>query len=48
MSPMEMVDFFDSFSSQYIQVHFDTGNIMDYQFPEHWIPILANASRMFT
>ena len=41
MSPMEMVDFVDSFSSQYVQVHFDTGNIMEYQFPEHWIPILG-------
>ncbi len=41
LSPMEMVDFVDSFSSQYVQVHFDTGNIMEYQFPEHWIPILG-------
>lgn len=42
LSPMEMVDFVDSFSSQYVQVHFDTGNIMEYQFPEHWIPILGS------
>ncbi len=41
LSPMEMVEFVDSFSSQYVQVHFDTGNIMEYQFPEHWIPILG-------
>jgi hexulose-6-phosphate isomerase len=41
LSPMEMVDFVDSFSSPYVQVHFDTGNIMEYQFPEHWIPILG-------
>ncbi len=41
MSPMEMVEFVDSFSSPYVQVHFDTGNIMEYQFPEHWIPILG-------
>ena len=41
LSPMEMVDFVDSFSSEYVQVHFDTGNIMEYQFPEHWIPILG-------
>jgi hexulose-6-phosphate isomerase len=25
-----------------VKVHFDTGNIMEYQFPEHWIPILGN------
>jgi hexulose-6-phosphate isomerase len=42
MSPFEMVDFVDSFSSEFVKVHFDTGNIMEYQFPEHWIPILGN------
>ena len=41
MSPMEMVDFVDYFNSPYVKVHFDTGNIMEYQFPEHWIPILG-------
>lgn len=41
MSPFEMNDFVDSFGSQHVRVHFDTGNIMEYQFPEHWIPILG-------
>lgn len=41
MSPMEMVGFVDSFDSPYVRVHFDTGNIMLFQFPEHWIPILG-------
>ncbi|MCR9296895.1 MAG: sugar phosphate isomerase/epimerase [bacterium] len=41
MSPFEMVDFVDSLGSPHVQVHFDTGNIMEYQFPEHWIPILG-------
>lgn len=41
LSPGEMIDFVDSFSSQYVKVHFDTGNIMEYQFPEHWISILG-------
>ncbi len=45
MSPFEMVDFVDSFSSEFVQVHFDTGNIMEYQFPEHWIPILGKRIR---
>ena len=40
-SPQEMVDFVDSFKSDRVQVHFDTGNLMQYQFPEHWIPILG-------
>jgi hexulose-6-phosphate isomerase len=40
-SPQEVVQFVDSFGSPYVQVHFDTGNIMQYQFPEHWVPILG-------
>jgi hexulose-6-phosphate isomerase len=40
-SPQEMVDFVDGFDSPNVHVHFDTGNIMQYQFPEHWIPILG-------
>lgn len=41
LSPAEMVEFVDSFGSEHVHVHFDTGNIMQYQFPEHWIPILG-------
>jgi L-ribulose-5-phosphate 3-epimerase len=40
-SPEEMKDFVDSFGSPNLKVHFDTGNILEYQFPEHWIPILG-------
>ncbi len=41
MTPMEMAAFVDSFQSERVRVHFDTGNIMEYQFPEHWIRILG-------
>ncbi len=41
-SPQEMASFVDGFGSDTVKVHFDTGNIMQYQFPEHWIPILGN------
>jgi len=41
MTPMEMAAFVDSFSSEHVRVHFDTGNIMLFQFPEHWISILG-------
>jgi L-ribulose-5-phosphate 3-epimerase len=41
MSPPEMVAFVDSFASPFVRVHFDTGNIMPFQFPEHWIPLLG-------
>ena len=41
MTPAEMNAFVDSFQSERIKIHFDTGNIMQYHFPEHWIPILG-------
>ena len=44
-SPQEMAAFVDSFESEAVKVHFDTGNIMQYQFPEHWIPILGKRIR---
>ncbi|HWY85455.1 MAG TPA: sugar phosphate isomerase/epimerase family protein, partial [Gemmataceae bacterium] len=42
MTPAEMNAFVDSFQSKYVRVHFDTGNIMLYQFPEHWIAQIGN------
>jgi hexulose-6-phosphate isomerase len=41
MTPAEMNAFVDGFKSKHVRVHFDTGNIMLFQFPEHWIPILG-------
>jgi hexulose-6-phosphate isomerase len=41
MTPAEMNDFVDSFKNDRVRVHFDTGNIMQYQFPEHWIAQLG-------
>ncbi len=40
-TPAEMNAFVDSFNSKHVQVHFDTGNVMLFQFPEHWIPDLG-------
>jgi hexulose-6-phosphate isomerase len=40
-TPGEMNAFVDSFGSKHVQVHFDTGNVMLFQFPEHWAPILG-------
>jgi L-ribulose-5-phosphate 3-epimerase len=42
MTPGEIIDFVDSFGSEHVRVHFDTGNIMLFQFPEHWITILGS------
>jgi hexulose-6-phosphate isomerase len=41
MTPAEMIAFVDGFASPRLHVHFDTGNIMLFQFPEHWIRILG-------
>jgi hexulose-6-phosphate isomerase len=41
MTPGEMIAFVDSFNSDRLRVHFDTGNIMMFQFPEHWIAQLG-------
>lgn len=45
MTPMEMNEFVDSFGSEAVQVHFDTGNISMFQFAEHWVPILGKRIR---
>jgi hexulose-6-phosphate isomerase len=44
-SPQEINAFVDSFQSERVCVHFDTGNIMEYQFPEHWVRILGRRIR---
>jgi len=44
-SPQEIIEFVDSFQSPWVQVHFDTGNVMQYHFPEHWIPMLGKRIR---
>ena len=41
MTPMEMNEFVDSFQSEHVRIHFDTGNISIFQQPEHWIPIMG-------
>ena len=45
MTPMEMAAFIDGFGSEWVQAHFDTGNIALYEYPEHWIPLLGKRIR---
>ncbi len=45
LTPMEMNAFVDSFSSEHVQVHFDTGNIAMFQQPEDWIALLGERIR---
>jgi hexulose-6-phosphate isomerase len=35
----------DSFGSEHVRVHFDTGNISMFQFPEHWASVLGNRTQ---
>jgi hexulose-6-phosphate isomerase len=44
-TPEELSAFVDSFGSKHIGVHFDTGNVMLFQFPEHWIPLVGRRIR---
>ncbi|HXG48697.1 MAG TPA: sugar phosphate isomerase/epimerase family protein, partial [Methylomirabilota bacterium] len=45
MTPMEMNAFVDSFGSERVRVHFDTGNIAMFQHAEHWVPILGQRTK---
>lgn len=45
MTPFEMNAFVDHFDSEHVRVHFDTGNIMIFQYPEHWIPVMGDRIR---
>jgi hexulose-6-phosphate isomerase len=40
-----MREFVDSFHSDRVRIHFDTGNISMFQHPEHWIPLLGSRIR---
>ncbi len=45
MTPMEMNAFVDTFQSEHVKIHFDTGNISMFQHPEHWIPIMGQRTQ---
>ena len=45
MTPGEMNAFVDTFQSEHVRVHFDTGNISMFQFAEHWVPILGKRTQ---
>lgn len=45
MTPMEMNSFVDSFGSDRVRVHFDSGNIAMFQFAEHWVPVLGKRTK---
>jgi L-ribulose-5-phosphate 3-epimerase len=45
MTPGEMNTFVDSFGSERVRIHFDTGNISMFQHAEHWVPILGKRTK---
>jgi L-ribulose-5-phosphate 3-epimerase len=45
VSPRDMRDFVDQFSSQAVAVHFDVGNVMQYGYPQDWILALGSRIR---
>jgi len=45
-SPLEMRRLLDEVGSEYVGFYFDPGNMAVYQYPEHWVRILAKHIRM--
>jgi hexulose-6-phosphate isomerase len=41
LSPADMIGFVDGFRSKHVRVHFDTGNIMLFQFPQDLVGLLG-------
>lgn len=41
LSPLEAARYVDEFNSPAVGWHFDVGNIINYGWPEHWIPVLG-------
>lgn len=42
LSPLEFVEFIDSFESPWLGAYFDVANILAYGYPDHWIEALGN------
>lgn len=41
LSPADMIAYVDGFRSEWLRVHFDTGNIMLFQHPQDWVQALG-------
>lgn len=41
LSPLEFVSFIDAFESPFVRAHFDTGNVVLFGYPEHWVATLG-------
>lgn len=45
VSPLDMRRFVDQFRSPSVQVHLDTGNVMQFGYPQDWIQVLGKRIR---
>jgi hexulose-6-phosphate isomerase len=41
LSPLEAARYVDEFNSPMVGWHFDVGNVINFGWPEHWIPVLG-------
>jgi hexulose-6-phosphate isomerase len=41
LSPLEAARYVDEFNSPMVGWHFDIGNVVNFGWPEHWIPVLG-------
>ena len=41
LSPLEAARYVDEFKSPMVGWHFDVGNVINFGWPEHWIPVLG-------
>ena len=41
LSPLEFARYIDAFESEWVGAYFDVGNVVNFGWPEHWIPILG-------
>lgn len=41
LSPLEFASFIDAFESPFVRAHFDTGNVVLFGYPEHWVATLG-------
>lgn len=45
VSPLDMKRFIDQFRSPWVKAHFDTGNVMQFGYPQDWIEVLGSRIR---
>ncbi|MBM4063477.1 MAG: sugar phosphate isomerase/epimerase, partial [Planctomycetes bacterium] len=41
LGPTELARYVDELQSEWTGVHFDAGNLVQFGFPEHWVPVLG-------